>query len=215
MAPKTPKIPNPKRASLQQYWHEGGYTGIMARATLRTIQFSTAIIAIGIYGSELNYRSNRAYTPITNEIYAQVVGTLSVITVAFHCFVTVKRAAWVIWDLVLCVLWAALAGVYGSTYLDGSGTLAAEVEVKSVDGMKVAIAFDLLSMVLWLLTFLQGSIWCCRARRFTRRTDKIDEMEQAESGPVSTNDQEAISLDETLYDESTVNEKEKKEIGEM
>lgn len=208
----TPEPLNPKRASLQQYWHEGGYTGIMARATLRTIQFSSAIIVIGIYGSELNYRSIRDYTPITNEIYAQVVGILSVITVGFHCFVTVKRAAWVLWDLVLCVLWAALAGVYGSTYLDGSGALAAEDEVKSADGMKAAIAFDLLSMVLWLLTFLQGSIWCCRARRFTRRTDQVDEIDQAESGPVPTRDQEAISLDETLYDESMADEKERKEI---
>ena len=72
------KAPNPKRAALQQYWHETGFTGIYLRAALRTLQFSSAIIFIGIYGSKLHYRSNHADTPITKEVYALVVGLLSV-----------------------------------------------------------------------------------------------------------------------------------------
>ena len=73
----------------------------------------------------------------------------------------------------MCVSYAALAGTYGGTYLavSSSESLAAEDRVKSLEGMKAAVAFDLLELVLWLLTFLQGRIWCCKARRFTRRTD--------------------------------------------
>lgn len=201
-----PSVPNPKRLALQQYWHEEGSTGIYARATLRTLQFSSAILIIGLYGSELNYRSNQSDTPITNEIYALIVGLLSVITVGLHCFLTVKRVPFIVWDFVVCVLYAALAGTYGTTYLvGGADELEAMDRVRSLDGMKAAVAFDLLGMVLWLLTFLQGSVWCCRARRFTRQTD-VEEMVDAPSTPEIESwaaKRERSSSDEvTLYAES-------------
>jgi hypothetical protein len=178
MRSKSQKVANPKREALQQYWHEGGSTGIYARATLRTLQFSSAIIAIGIYGSSLHQRS-QASNPITNEIYALVVGLLSVFTLGVHCLFTIKRVPFVLWDFVVCVLWAALAGVYGTIYLAG-GDLAQEDRVKSLDAMKAGVAFDLLSMVFWLLSSLQGCVWCCRARRFTRKTD-VAEMGEVEA----------------------------------
>ena len=202
---------NLKRAALQQYWHETGFTGIYLRAALRTLQFCSAIIIIGIYGSELHYRSNHTDTSITNEIYALVVGLLSVFTVGLHCFLTIKRVPYIVWDFVMCVLYAALAGTFGGTYLavGSSEGLAAEDRVKSLEGMKAAVAFDLLGLVLWLLTFLQGSVWCCKARRFTRRTDvEIGSTERNDVPPMT--ERERPSSDETtLYAESMTKDDEK------
>ena len=194
---------NPKRAALQQYWHEGGFTGIYLRAALRTLQFASAIIIIGIYGSELHYRSNSSGTPITNEIYALVVGLLSVITVGLHCFLTIKRVPYITWDFVMCVLYAALAGTYAGTYLvSSSDSLVAEDRVRSLEGMKAAIAFDVLGLVLWLLTFLQGSIWCCKARRFTRKTDVEVAMPERSGIPAMAERERPSSDETTLYAES-------------
>jgi hypothetical protein len=214
---------NPKRAALQQYWHETGFTGIYLRAALRTLQFCSAIIIIGLYGSELHYRSTLPnYHPLTNEIYALVVGLLSVITVALHCFLTIKRVPYILWDFFMCVLYAALAGTFGGTYLvvgsrDG---LAEEDRVKSLEGMKAGVAFDLLGMGLWLLTFLQGSIWCCKARRFTRRTDvEVGAVERRDGPAMAERERERPSSDETtLYAESMAKDGEKgteKDVKEM
>ena len=216
MPSRSHRIANPKREALQQYWHEGGSTGIYARATLRTLQFCSAIITIGIYGSSLHQRS-QASNPITNEIYALVVGLLSVFTLGFHCLFTIKRVPFVLWDFAICVLWAALAGVYGTIYLRG-GDLAQEDRVGSLDAMKVGVAFDLLSMVLWLLSSLQGCVWCCRARRFTRKTDVAAEMGEVEASPsdetyarsFAPGDSRASSDESTLYAGSIAQEKENK-----
>jgi hypothetical protein len=210
MQSKAPTAVNPKRAALQQYWHEGGFTGIYLRAALRTLQFSSAIIIIGIYGSELHYRSQFSDTAITNEIYALVVGLLSVLTVGLHCFLTIKRVPYIVWDFVMCVLYAALAGTYGGTYLvSKSDSLAAEDRVRSLEGMKAAFAFDLLGLVLWLLTVLQGSVWCCKARRLTRRTDvEAVSAERSEVAPMA--ERECPSVDETtLYAQSMTKDIEK------
>ena len=214
------KAVNPKRAALQQYWHESGFTGIYLRAALRTLQFSSAIIIIGIYGSELHYRSNHNDTSITNEIYALVVGLLSVFTVGLHCFLTIKRVPYIVWDFVMCVLYAALAGTYGGTYLavSSSEALAVGDRVRSLEGMKAAVAFDLLGLVLWLLTFLQGSVWCCKARRFTRRTDvDVGSMERNDVPPVSerhrpSSDETTLYAESMTKDEENGTEKDVKEI---
>jgi hypothetical protein len=215
MRSNSQKVADPKREALQQYWHEGGSSGIYARATLRTLQFCSAIITIGIYGASLHQRS-QASNPITNEIYALVVGLLSVFTLGFHCLFTIKRVPFVLWDFVVCVVWAALAGVYGTIYLRGRD-LAQEDAVKSLDAMKAGVAFDLLSMVLWMLSSLQGCVWCCRARRFTRKTDvaEMGEVEAGQSGEtygrsLAPVESRASSDESTLYAESSAQEKEEK-----
>lgn len=207
MAPKTP---SPKRLALQQYWNSTGTTGIIARATLRTAQFTAAVIVLGLYASSMhNLRENHPTTPITNEIFALVVSTLSVLTVALHCFLTVKRVPYILWDFVMCVLWAALAGTFGSIYLGGD--VLGEDEGRDVPAMKAAIVFDLCGLVLWLLTFLQGSVWCCRARRFTRRTDVPAEEEErevdVEAGRKEVVESDGASEAETLCDKTVEEEK--------
>jgi hypothetical protein len=208
--PSKPTSPtNSKRLARQQYWHESGFTGIYLRATLRTMQFASAIIIIGIYGSELHFRSKSRNTPITNEIFALVVGLLSVFTVGLHCFLTVKHVPWILWDFVMCVLYAALAGTFGGTYLVGGDELLLEDRVRSLEGMKAALAFDLLGLVLWLFTFLQGSIWCCKARRFTRRTDVEEASAEASAVPVMAEHAQPRSSQDTLYANSLAKDNEK------
>jgi hypothetical protein len=212
MPSKRTKPVNPKRAALQQYWHETGFTGIYLRATLRTLQFCSAIIIIGIYGSELHYRNNlTGYAPPTNEIFALVVGLLSVITVGLHCFLTIKRVPYIVWDFVMCVLYAALAGTFGGTYLvvGSREELAEEDRVKSLEGMKAAVAFDLLGLALWLLTFLQGSVWCCQARRFTRRTDVEVALPERNDVPTMAERERPSEDERTLYAESMTKDDEK------
>ncbi|THX97997.1 hypothetical protein D6D02_09497 [Aureobasidium pullulans] len=181
-----PSPPDPKRAAISQYWHSTGFTGTIARATLRTLQFITSIILLGIYGSDLSYfpSSTDVNSPgRTNWIFAIVVAFFSAVTCILHCFLTVKRLGWIFWDLVLCVLYAALSGTFGSAYL-GAVEDADRRVTQSVQAMRAGVAFALIGMGLWLVTWIQGISWCCSARRITRRTDREDEEEGVELGGV-------------------------------
>jgi hypothetical protein len=111
----------------------------------------------------------------------------------------------------MCVLYAALAGTFGGTYLvvGSRDWLAEEDRVKSLEGMKAAVAFDLLGVGLWLLTFLQGSVWCCKARRFTRRTDVEVEQMESRDGPAMAERERPSSDETTLYAESMAKDGEK------
>ena len=109
----------------------------------------------------------------------------------------------------MCVLYAALAGTFAGTYLAVSSRegLAEEDVVKSLEAMKAGVAFDLLGLVLWFFTFLQGSVWCCKARRFTRRTDvEVGPVERRDGSTMAERERPRPSSDErTLYAESMVN----------
>ncbi|THY44726.1 hypothetical protein D6C98_08098 [Aureobasidium pullulans] len=169
-----PSPPDPKRAAISQYWHSTGFTGTIARATLRTLQFITSIILLGIYGSDLSYfpSSTDINSPgRTNWIFAIVVALLS------------ARLGWIFWDLVLCVLYAALSGIFGTAYL-GAVEDADRRVTQSVQAMRAGVAFALIGMALWLVTWIQGISWCCSARRITRRTDRVDEEDGIEIGGV-------------------------------
>jgi hypothetical protein len=104
--------------------------------------------------------------------------------------------------------------VYGTIYLRG-GDLAQEDRVGLLDAMKAGVTFDLLSMVFWLLSSLQGCVWCCRTRRFTRKTDVAAEMGEVEASPsdetyarsFAPGDSRASSDESTLYAGSIAQEK--------
>lgn len=75
--------------------------------------------------------------------------------------------------------------------------------------MKAGVAFGLLSMVFWLLSSLQGCVWCCRARRFTRKTDVAAEMGEVETHRPSfvPAESRASSDETTLYAGSIAEDK--------
>jgi len=186
-----------RRAASQQYWHERGFTGIFARAAFRTCQFTSAVVAAGIYGAHLAHQDT--HMPPTNWIYAEVVCTLSVLTCTVHCFFTVKSVAWVIWDFVLSVLWAACAGVFGMIYATNpAGTILVHSDIRSEPSMKAGFVFDVLSMSLWLMTFVQGITWCCYTRRLTRRIDRSQPRSDFENNAREGNNHTKATDDGTI-----------------
>ncbi|KAH9223932.1 hypothetical protein DL95DRAFT_452914 [Leptodontidium sp. 2 PMI_412] len=154
---------------MDQYWHKGGICGIISRATLRTLQFISAITIMGIYGPDLTH-STRTHTTANSEwIFAEVAACLSALTCMTHCFVTVTRVAWCLWDWVLCVLWMAQVGVFGSIYLKGGKKEQYVGATTSEARMRAGVGVGLVNLVLWFATAVLGIAWCCRARRFTRK----------------------------------------------
>lgn len=81
------------------------------------------------------------------------------------------------------MLYAALSGTFGTTYF-GAVEDADRRVTQSVQAMRAGVAFALMGITLWLVTWIQGISWCCSARRITRRTDRVDEEEGVEIGGV-------------------------------
>ncbi|KAG4428438.1 hypothetical protein IFR05_016076 [Cadophora sp. M221] len=154
---------------MDQYWHKSGIYGILSRATLRTLQFIFAITIMGIYGPDLTHSTSTHTSANSEWIFAEVAACLSALTCITHCFVTVTRVAWCLWDWVLCVLWMAQVGVFGSIYLKGGKGEKYGGATTSEERMRAGVWIGLVNLVLWLLTAVLGVTWCCRARRFTRR----------------------------------------------
>ncbi|GAB1726177.1 hypothetical protein NU195Hw_g5265t1 [Hortaea werneckii] len=180
MAPAMAPRQLPNRSTVGHYWHETGFTGVIARACLRVLQFIFAIVIAGIYGVDLKRASNQQKSAQTEWVYAEVAAGLTILTCIIHCFVTIKRALWVFWDFILCVLWAAQFGVFASMYLE----MPTDAEARetyyttgSVGRMKATVWVDLINMLLWFSTFVQGIAWCCVARRITRKTGRMARLD--------------------------------------
>ncbi|KAI7285058.1 hypothetical protein KC343_g3584 [Hortaea werneckii] len=176
MAPR--QLPN--RSTVGHYWHETGFTGVIARACLRVLQFIFAIVIAGIYGADLKRASNQHKSAQTEWVYAEVAAGLTILTCIIHCFVTIKRVFWVFWDFILCVLWAAQFGVFASIYLQmptDAESRETYYATASVSRMKATVWVDLINMLLWFTTFVQGITWCCVARRITRKTGRMARLD--------------------------------------
>jgi hypothetical protein len=169
-----------------QYWHMSGFSGLIARATIRTLQFVFAIIVAALYGVDLQHATKTHTQANSAWIYAEVVACLSILTCAVHCLVTVKRVAWCAWDWVVFVLWVSQFGVFGTIYIGGKNSTD-EDATESVARMNVAVWIDLVNMLLWFATAVGGIVRCCTARRVTRRTDRVVLGEEARDASVHPN----------------------------
>lgn len=49
----------------------------------------------------------------------------------------------------------------------------------SVPCMKAIVWIDLVNMLLWFPTFVLGVVWCIRARKLIRRTDRAVDVREA------------------------------------
>lgn len=161
-----------------QYWHMSGSLGLFARATLRTLQFTFAVIVAALYGIDLSQSTSTNTHANSAWVFAEVVATLSIITCGIHCLVAVKRVAWCAWDWVLFILWVAQFGVFGAIYLGGKDLVNGQY-TQSVTRMKVTDLIDGLNMMLWFTSAVGGVVWCCVERKFTRRTDVMDLSKKA------------------------------------
>jgi hypothetical protein len=86
------------------------------------------------------------------QMYALVVSSMSLVT-SFLYFATGFMfefrafALMAAWDLILAILWAAVAGIFGTMYIGEK----AEMDNK-ITQMKAAAGFDIANVILWLIT---------------------------------------------------------------
>ena len=92
------------------------------------------------------------------QMYALVVASMALVTafIYFVCgffFEFRAFAILAIWDGILTILWAAVAGIFGTMYMNENP----EMDNK-IKQMKVAAGFDIANVILWLLTAAIG-VW--------------------------------------------------------
>ncbi|KAJ9134137.1 hypothetical protein NKR23_g10364 [Pleurostoma richardsiae] len=151
----------------EDYWYHNGFGGLIVRALLRTLQFFFAFAVAILYGLDLHSEADTD----ASWIYAEVVSGLSMVTCITHLFFTVTQVAWCVWDWVLCVLWAAQLGVFGMLFLGGKETPRPR--------MTAGVWIDLINLLLWFTTAMQGIVYCCSTRRLRRRKDYLKEVDGA------------------------------------
>ncbi|KAJ0284774.1 hypothetical protein COL940_003892 [Colletotrichum noveboracense] len=150
---------------IRDYWDLGGPFGLAVRATLRILQFILSIVVIGLYAATLASWDQSPEIGRTDWIFALVPAVLSILTCAYHVIATVTHAVWCVWDFVLAVLWAALAGVSASDVITTGEGRAVTGGAKSRLTAGSWIAGVL--MVLYLFNAIHGCAWCLPERNKT------------------------------------------------
>lgn len=156
-----------------QYWHAKGPLGLYSRTFLRTSQFILSLIIIGIYGPDLANATKSSSTALAPWVVVILISFASGVTCIVHVFATVIRVALAsTWDFMLAVMWAAMTGTFGVVFVSGKQDKEKMADFTlDTTRMKVGVWLDLIMMILWLSSSFQGCLWCCTARKLTRRTD--------------------------------------------
>ncbi|KAJ5662688.1 hypothetical protein N7462_011614 [Penicillium macrosclerotiorum] len=165
-----------KSSEIDHYWQRRGPYGVVVRAALRTLQFTFAIIVAALYGVDLAHATKTDSHAPSEWIYAELVAAASAITCIIHCSVMVTHVAWSAGDGVLCVLWVAQVGTFGTIYNSDISVYYANVTL-SIARMRAAFWIDLINMLLWLLTTILGISRCIQTRKVTRRTGQLDDSQ--------------------------------------
>jgi hypothetical protein len=160
------------------YWEKRGVAGLISRAALRTLQFAFAIVVAVLYGLDLQQATNNNAKAESAWIYAEFVAGVSMVVCLAHLFFTTAVWYWGLLDGLVFVLWLAQFGVFATTYLGGGEKLEEDgfAEVVSSTRMRSAVWVNLVSMLLWLATTIQGIIGCCARRKNAQRKDREMEL---------------------------------------
>ena len=206
---------NSHTAMADQYWHKGRPSSLTVRATLRFLQFVFAIIVAALYGVDLSHASHLNEHAQSSWIYAEVVACLSLITCTAHCLLTVRQSAWCTWDWVLCILWAAQTGVFGSMYISDHNSVDSGFTL-SMQRMKVAVWIDLINMFLWVGTATYGVALCIINLRLKRIANKTELNPDAEEQMLHLTSKRQTVLDSPeLGSETSLKEPSSKSEKEM
>ncbi|GAB7364089.1 hypothetical protein MBLNU230_g4641t1 [Neophaeotheca triangularis] len=165
---------------VNKYQSAGGLSGNLVRGTLRTLQCLLAAVTAGLYGQDLANASSNGETAASQWVYAEIVAGLSILTCLAHTFGANQKIWWVVcvgWDGVVCVLWVALFGVFGSIFL-GDGKAEERDFAGSRGRMRAGVWVALVCAVLWAWIAVQGVGWCCVAWRRAWRERKARKMRQ-------------------------------------
>ncbi|KAF4981334.1 hypothetical protein FDECE_17704 [Fusarium decemcellulare] len=130
-------MPSPA-PNLASYWEKAGLTGLVSRAILRTLQCIFAIVVAVLYGLDLKNATEK--TPKRTLPGSTPNG-------------------------VMFILWLALFGVFASRYLEEEKPEDKADFVSSQSRMKAAVWVDLMGMLFWLATTVQGTLRCCARRK--------------------------------------------------
>lgn len=160
-------------AGLPQLWKDG-HKAFAIKVISRTLQGLLALVIVILYAVDLGHFSSADLRAPAGWIYAEVVASLSLITCGLHYWYTLDSAWWIFLDFVLCILWTAQAGYFGTIYLgDGDKTMSEEYQnVTDELSMKAGAGIGLVCLILWLATFVQSLVWRCKSFRKERTTRK-------------------------------------------
>lgn len=162
-----------------------GLFGLPVRAAIRIFIFIFSVVDIGLFAADIS--SVSPSETLTNHIFALVAGVLSTLTCAYHCLATVTHGAWYTWDFVLSVLWAAVAGTFG-TLLFRRGSSDDRPGIPADESRRgqltAAVALAVCCLVLYLLVTIHGCAWCCASRsRRRQEKDAKEDVQLEEFGP--------------------------------
>ena len=172
---------------------------------LRTLQLLTTLTTLPLYATTLTHSSSSP----SSYIYALVCCTLTLSTLLIYAIPKIAHQKFFLWDFCIAVLWAALAGVFGIVYFDGrNGRDGAEWVEGQQGKMKVAVWFDLLGMVCWIVTAGWGCVRCVKgrlqARRLRKEERKMENMlEGQEEGFVLQGRDDDIDCEKGLIEEKS------------
>lgn len=141
---------------------------------LRSIQTLLSLTTLGLYATALSKHPEES----SSYIYAVICSTTTLLTLAIYSIPKSPTRNLFLWDFVLAVLWAALAGVFGMIYLEGEGKAGDEWVEHDKKSMKAAVACGLVVMVCWMVTAVWGCTGYSKAVLGARRLRK----EQKEAG---------------------------------
>lgn len=165
-------------------------SGYSLRLTCRILQLISAIIILAIYSIDLQHFTTTNNRAPASFAFAEVSAGLSISLCTVHFWWILRSTWWCIPEFMLAVLWAAQAGVFGMIYLSDTTTLDEEDKAR-LGRMKAGIAFGLISMILWLVSFVQSLVWGCQRRKtkagikrevsFQRALEGLKEQRMVES----------------------------------
>lgn len=149
------------------YWHKSGIYQFRSRTAFRTLQLIFAVTVAGLYGVDIAYATKTNTHAHAEWIYAEFLAALSALNAILYLAFTMSECAWVVLDALLCILWVAQVGVFGTLY---TSTVDPDYEhaTLSVSRMRAAVWVDLINMLLWLITTVLSIVWCIRARKIAR-----------------------------------------------
>ncbi|KAJ3453815.1 hypothetical protein MRS44_018447 [Fusarium solani] len=151
-----------------EYWEKEGATGLLIRAVLRGLQCVFALVVVVIYALDLRRATQDGVKPDSTWIYAEFVAGLPMLVCISHLFLTTIQCRWTILDRLLFILWMAQFAVFAPMYI-GSGKPPKNERFKpSQSRVRSVVWINLVGMLLWLATTIQGTSRC-RARRQKRR----------------------------------------------
>lgn len=148
------------------------------RATQTLLSLTALILCATTFATTPQLKDPSPY------IYALICSTITLLTLTIYYLPsllpipnlpTFPTRNFFLWDFVLAVLWAALAGVFGMIHLhsdkEKAGNTQTEGDTKQ-GTLKAAIACDLVVMVCWVVTAGWGCTGCCKAALAVRRLRK-------------------------------------------